>query len=120
MSDSPERATHGRADILVVDDHPDKLIALQAVLSDLGQNVVKAGSGKDALRKLLERDFAVVLLDVNMPIMDGFERLPIIALTAKAMRGDREKCIEAGASDYVAKPVETERLLSTLRLWLTH
>ena len=75
-------------------------------------------------------DLALVLMDVMMPEMDGYEtmrltrcnpqfrRLPIIALTAKAMKGDREKCLEAGASDYVAKPVNTEQLLSLLRLWL--
>ncbi|TMA99169.1 MAG: response regulator, partial [Deltaproteobacteria bacterium] len=74
----------GRVDILVVDDHPDKLIALEAILSDLGQNVVKAGSGKEALRKLLERDFALVLLDVNMPIMDGFETAALIRRRARS------------------------------------
>jgi CheY-like chemotaxis protein len=75
-------------------------------------------------------DLAIVLMDVVMPEMDGyqtmqairaksgFRRLPIIALTAKAMKGDREKCLEAGASDYLAKPVNTEQLLSTLRMWL--
>src|SRR2546429_496213 len=95
--------------------------------------VLSAENGRDAigvLRRVVDID--VVLMDIMLPELDGydttrairdidgFQRLPIIALTAKAMRGDREKCIEAGASDYVAKPVETERLLSTLRLWLTH
>jgi CheY-like chemotaxis protein len=75
-------------------------------------------------------DLAIVLMDIMMPEMDGYQtmgvirekpdyrRLPIIALTAKAMKGDREKCLEAGASDYLAKPVNTEQLLSALRMWL--
>jgi CheY-like chemotaxis protein len=81
---------------------------------------------------MLERkeDVAIVLMDIMMPEMDGYQtmqairqnpglrRLPIIALTAKAMKGDREKCLDAGASDYLAKPVNTEQLLSALRMWL--
>jgi CheY-like chemotaxis protein len=95
-------------------------------------DVVYAENGKDALG-ILEDDSAidVVLMDVMMPEMDGYEamrhireqkkfrNLPIIALTAKAMKGDREKCIEAGASDYITKPVDTEQLLSLLRVWLS-
>jgi CheY-like chemotaxis protein len=93
--------------------------------------VITAQTGREALATL-ERtpDIAIVLLDIMMPEMDGyqtmalirqqaqFRRLPIIALTAKAMKGDREKCLEAGASDYLAKPVNTDQLLATLRSWL--
>ena len=90
----------------------------------------KAESGREALRHLLDHDFAVILLDVMMPEMDGFDtirriramdrfkKLPIISVTAKAMKGDREKCLAAGASDYITKPVDTEQLRSLLRVWL--
>ena len=93
--------------------------------------VVYAENGRDALTMLESTpNIDVVLMDVMMPEMDGYETmrairkmdqyrtLPIIALTAKAMKGDREKCLEAGASEYLAKPVNTEQLLSTLRMWL--
>ncbi len=93
--------------------------------------VLTAGTGYEAIATLETTDeVAIVLMDIMMPEMDGyqtmhairqregFRRLPIIALTAKAMKGDREKCLEAGASDYLAKPVNTEQLLSALRLWL--
>jgi CheY-like chemotaxis protein len=93
--------------------------------------VISANNGTDAI-ELVEStgDLALVLMDVMMPEMDGYETmrrirsntkfrlLPIIALTAKAMKGDREKCLEAGASDYVAKPVDTSQLLSLVRMWL--
>ena len=93
--------------------------------------VLSASTGREAI-SLLEStpDVAIVLMDIMMPEMDGYEtmqvirrnpafrRLPIIALTAKAMKGDREKCLEAGASEYLAKPVNTEQLLSALRMWL--
>jgi CheY-like chemotaxis protein len=90
-----------------------------------------AENGKDAIQRLKEdTNYDVVLMDVMMPEMDGYETtrairntpefrsLPIIALTAKAMKGDREKCIEAGASDYITKPVDTDQLLSLMRVWL--
>jgi CheY-like chemotaxis protein len=93
--------------------------------------VLTAGTGREAIEMLdSTRDMAIVLMDIMMPEMDGYEtmqvirqnsslrRLPIIALTAKAMKGDREKCLEAGASEYLAKPVNTEQLLSVLRMWL--
>jgi CheY-like chemotaxis protein len=94
-------------------------------------NVLTATTGKEAIEIVSKNpDVAIVLMDIMMPEMDGYEtmgviredpayrRLPIIALTAKAMKGDREKCLEAGASDYLAKPVNTEQLLSALRMWL--
>jgi CheY-like chemotaxis protein len=101
------------------------------VLERRGMHVLTATTGREAIA-LLEStsDVAIVLMDIMMPEMDGyqtmevirkkaeFRRLPIIALTAKAMKGDREKCLEAGASDYLAKPVNTEQLLSALRMWL--
>jgi CheY-like chemotaxis protein len=93
--------------------------------------VLTATTGTEALALLDDHgDVAIVLMDIMMPEMDGyqtvakirenpsFRRLPIIALTAKAMKGDREKCLDAGASDYLAKPVDTEQLLSALRMWL--
>jgi CheY-like chemotaxis protein len=117
--------------ILVVDDDVRNIFALSSVLERYGMNVVAAGTGRDAIRLLGEMpDISLVLLDIMMPEMDGYETmrrirvnpqfqlLPIITLTAKAMRGDREKCLEAGASDYIAKPVDSEHLLSLLRVWL--
>ena len=92
-----------RANILIVDDLPEKLLVFQTVLEDLGQNLLLVRSGEEALRELLQREFAVILLDVNMPGMDGYDTmrairgmpdaraLPIVALTAKAMKCDREK-----------------------------
>jgi hypothetical protein len=117
--------------VLVVDDDVRNIFALSSVLERRGMNVLTAGTGHEAIEMLEERsDVAIVLMDIMMPEMDGYQtmqairrkpvqrRLPIIALTAKAMKGDREKCLDAGASDYLAKPVNTEQLLSALRMWL--
>ena len=117
--------------VLVVDDAPANLIALGAVLKPLGLHVVEARSGRQALELLNDKtSFVVALLDVQMPEMDGidatraireivqFQSLPIISLTAKAMKGDREKALAAGASEYVTKPVDPERLLAILHQWL--
>ena len=118
-----------KVNILLVDDQPAKLMSYEVILAELGESLLKATSGREALEHLLKSDVAIVLMDIMMPEMDGyqtmqvirekpaFRRLPIIALTAKAMKGDREKCLEAGASDYLAKPVNTEQLLSALRMW---
>jgi CheY-like chemotaxis protein/signal transduction histidine kinase len=117
--------------VLIVDDDVRNIFALSSVLERRGMKVLTAGTGREAI-ETLERtdDLAIVLMDIMMPEMDGYEtmqvirqnpsfrRLPIIALTAKAMKGDREKCLEAGASEYLAKPVNTEQLLSALRMWL--
>jgi CheY-like chemotaxis protein len=117
--------------VLVVDDDIRNIFALNSLLERHNMQVMSANNGQDAIR-LIEGtpDLALVLMDIMMPEMDGYEtirriraesdfrRLPIIALTAKAMKGDREKCLEAGASDYVAKPVNTEQLLSLVRMWL--
>ncbi len=117
--------------VLLVDDDARNIFALSSVLERRGMRVLTATTGREAV-DLVEAtpDLALVLMDIMMPEMDGyqtiqvirtkpeFRRLPIIALTAKAMKGDREKCLEAGASDYLAKPVNTEQLLSALRMWL--
>ncbi len=117
--------------VLVVDDDVRNIFALSSVIERRGMAVITAGTGREAIAKLESTpDIAIVLMDIMMPEMDGYEtmqvirqnssfrRLPIIALTAKAMKGDREKCLEAGASEYLAKPVNTEQLLSSLRTWL--
>jgi CheY-like chemotaxis protein len=117
--------------VLVVDDDIRNVFAITAVLERQGMDVVTAETGAEALAALESRtDIDVALVDVMMPEMDGYEtmerirrlsqyqRLPMIALTAKAMRGDRERCLEAGASDYISKPVDTEQLLSMLRVHL--
>jgi CheY-like chemotaxis protein len=117
--------------VLLVDDDARNIFALSSILERRGMEVLTATTGREAIALLDETpDLAIVLMDIMMPEMDGYEtmrvirtnpafrRLPIVALTAKAMKGDREKCLEAGASDYLAKPVNTEQLLSALRLWL--
>jgi HAMP domain-containing protein/CheY-like chemotaxis protein/signal transduction histidine kinase len=117
--------------VLVVDDDVRNIFALSSVLERRGMTVLTAGTGREAIKTLEStKDVAIVLMDIMMPEMDGYEtmqvirqnaalrRLPIIALTAKAMKGDREKCLEAGASEYLAKPVNTDQLLSALRMWL--
>jgi CheY-like chemotaxis protein len=117
--------------VLVVDDDIRNIFALNSLLERHNMEVITATNGQEAI-KLVEstENLSLVLMDVMMPEMDGYETmrrirmrqefrmLPIIALTAKAMKGDREKCLEAGASEYVAKPVNTDQLLSLVRLWL--
>jgi CheY-like chemotaxis protein/HAMP domain-containing protein/putative methionine-R-sulfoxide reductase with GAF domain len=117
--------------VLLVDDDARNIFALSSVLERRGMNVLTATTGDEAMQIIESTsDVAIVLMDIMMPKMDGYQtienirqkttlrRLPIVALTARAMKGDREKCLEAGASDYLAKPVNTEQLLSTLRMWL--
>jgi HAMP domain-containing protein/CheY-like chemotaxis protein/signal transduction histidine kinase len=116
---------------LLVDDDPRNIFALSSALERRGMKVLTATTGAEAIQIIEETpSLAIVLMDIMMPEMDGYQtierirrnrayrRLPIIALTAKAMKGDREKCLQAGASDYLAKPVNTEQLLSALRMWL--
>ena len=123
-------ALHGQK-VLVVDDDARNIFALSIVLENQQMEVLSATNGRQAI-ELIENtpDLSMVLMDIMMPEMDGyqtmreirrnpaFKSLPILALTAKAMKGDREKCLEAGASDYIAKPVNTDQLLSLLRVWL--
>ncbi|WP_138494768.1 response regulator [Paenibacillus pinistramenti] len=117
--------------ILLVDDDVRNVFALSSVLEGYRMEVVFAENGREAIELLEEhRDFDLILMDMMMPEMDGyeamrrirameeFEKLPIIALTAKAMKEDRVKCIEAGASDYMKKPIQTDQLLSLMRVWL--
>jgi CheY-like chemotaxis protein len=125
--------------VLIVDDDIRNIFALTSLLEHHQMQVVYAENGRDAIEVLQSTsEVDIVLMDVMMPEMDGYETirairqgqihppsggyppsLPIIALTAKAMQGDRDNCLEAGASDYIAKPVDTEQLLSLLRVWLS-
>ncbi len=117
--------------VLLVDDDVRNIFSLTKVMESIKMNVITAIDGKDALQQLAENPHIdIVLMDMMMPEMDGYEttrairdnpaynELPIIAVTAKAMVGDREKCIQAGASDYITKPVDIDQLLSLLRVWL--
>jgi tubulin-specific chaperone A len=117
--------------ILLVDDDIRNIFALSSVLEEKEVEVITAENGQEAIDSLKKNDkIDLVLMDIMMPEMDGFEaitkirankafaKLPIIALTAKAMKGDRQKCIDAGANDYLAKPVDIEKLLSLLQVWL--
>ncbi len=142
VSDLPEgkrkmiERLHGSAEalrghrVLVVDDDARNIFALTTILENQEMEVVSATNGRQAIEIIETHDLSVVLMDIMMPEMDGYETmreirkdprfrtLPILALTAKAMKGDREKCLQAGASDYIAKPVNTDQLLSLLRVWL--
>ena len=126
----PESVLKGRK-VLVVDDDIRNIFAMTSLLERFEMNVISVENGKDAIA-VIHHDSGIemVLMDIMMPEMDGYETmrsirldrrftsLPIIALTAKAMKGDREKCLVAGASDYISKPVDTDRLLSLLCVWL--
>jgi signal transduction histidine kinase/CheY-like chemotaxis protein/methyl-accepting chemotaxis protein/putative methionine-R-sulfoxide reductase with GAF domain/CHASE3 domain sensor protein len=117
--------------VLIVDDDIRNTFALTTFLEDKNMEVIVGNNGKEALELLDEHpNIAIVLMDIMMPEMDGYEamqqiraqerfrRLPIIALTAKAMKGDKSKCLEAGANDYLSKPVDTDKLISLMRVWL--
>ncbi|GAB2504435.1 HAMP domain-containing protein [Lysobacter humi (ex Lee et al. 2017)] len=117
--------------VLVVDDDMRNIFALSIVLERHGMEVITANNGREAVQKVtVDHDIDIILMDIMMPGMDGYDTMrairkdpdaraiPIVALTAKAMKGDREKCLEAGASDYLAKPVVTDQLLGVLRQWL--
>ncbi|MGH8577040.1 MAG: response regulator, partial [Gammaproteobacteria bacterium] len=123
-------ALRGRR-VLVVDDDARNIFALSTVLENQEMEVLSATNGRQAIDLVQSTpDLRAVLMDIMMPEMDGYQTmreirkdprfrlLPILALTAKAMKGDREKCLAAGASDYIAKPVNTDQLLSLLRVWL--
>ena len=116
--------------VLIVDDDIRNIFALSSVLEDYGMQIRTADNGREAIALAQRGDLDVVLMDIMMPEMDGLEtmreirkipgcrELPIIAVTAKAMKGDRERCIEAGAWDYLSKPVDRDQLLAVLKAWL--
>ena len=126
-----ERIFEGKT-IMIVDDDMRNTFALTAALEQKGAKIVIAKNGEESISKLdAEKEVDLVLMDIMMPVMDGYEatkqirknpkfkRLPIIALTAKAMKDDRQLCIEAGANDYLSKPVDLDKLLSLVRIWIT-
>src|SRR6266566_5775253 len=119
-----------KVNILIVDDKPEKILALEAVLEELGQNIVRAYSGREALRALLADDFAVILLDVNMPGMDGFEtaqlirqrksteHIPIIFVTAFGDENHATRGYQLGAVDYIQTPVVPEVLKTKVAVFV--
>ena len=116
--------------ILVVEDEQGIREAIGIYMKNQGYNVILAANGKEGLEKIETSDIHLAIVDIMMPVMDGItaigeirnslklNKLPIIALTAKAMKEDREKCIAAGANDYLSKPIEIDKLFSLLRVWL--
>jgi CheY-like chemotaxis protein len=121
---------HGKK-AMIVDDDMRNIFALTSLLEDRGMIVSSHDNGRDAVQALLQTpDIDVILMDIMMPEMDGIDTIreirkipackhvPIIAVTAKAMKGDREKCMEAGAWDYLSKPVDTDLMVGVLRAWL--
>lgn len=132
MTGAPDKNPTASAEtkILLVDDNTANLQVLRETLDGSGYKLLIAKNGRSALEIVRKASPDLILLDIMMPEMDGYEAtrrirqqkqfrdLPVIALTAKAMKEDREKCIEAGASDYLPKPVDLERLLSMMRVWL--
>ena len=129
-------SAHEKVNILMVDDQPAKLLSYEVILEELGENLIKANSGREALDVLgrcsqqAATRIDLVLMDIMMPEMDGltamreirkrgeWKNLPIIALTAKAMADDHDKSLAAGANDYIAKPLDVEKLLSLVRVWM--
>ena len=126
----PERSFANKM-VLIVEDDMRNAFALSRILNGRGLTVLMAQDGRKALKHLADKpQIDIVLMDIMMPEMDGYQtmreirkqprflNLPIIALTAKAMADDREKCLEAGANDYLTKPIDIDRLLSMMRVWL--
>jgi len=126
-----KEATFEGKKVLIVDDDMRNLFSLSNILAAKNMVIWKAGNGREALRSLDEMPaMDIVLMDIMMPEMDGFEamktiradsrfsKLPLIAMTAKALKGDREKCIESGANDYISKPIDMNKLYSLMRIWL--
>ena len=118
--------------ILLVDDDMRNIFSLSSLLNNAGINVIEAENGLDALARLDEHnDIDLILMDIMMPEMDGYEamrairkrpdfyQVPIVAMTAKAMLGDQQKCLDAGANDYISKPIDTPKLISMLQVWIT-
>lgn len=131
IENSPSAVLQGKTVIVADDDHRN-IFALKNALNKEGMTVITAENGAECLEKINELEhFDIVLMDIMMPVMDGYETIrkirgmeqnndiPIIALTAKAMKGDRDKCLEAGASDYISKPLKLDQLLSAMRVWLS-
>jgi CheY-like chemotaxis protein len=123
-------AALGGRKVLIADDDMRNIFSLTSLLTEWGMVVVEAENGAEAVARLAEHpDVSVVLMDIMMPEMDGYAamrairagtrspQVPVIAMTAKAMPGDQQKCLDAGASDYLAKPLDSDKLLSMLRVW---